>query len=225
MRRTGVVICNYNKAECVLACIESVLESKTDDFDIYAVDNASTDGSPEKIRDKFGTQVKLIANSENLGGSGGFNAGIRHVTEAGYEYVWCLDNDVLVDEQALTALVVFMDSHPEVGMAGSKVLDMDGSCTIQQLGMTVRYDRYCVEANYQGMYADDPRVPQTVYADAVAACSLLVRTSVIKKIGVMPEENFLYWDDTEWGVRCNLAGYRVAAVGSSIVEHRMGARD
>ena len=67
-------------------------------------------------------------------------------------------------------------------------------------------------------------MPEVVYADAVAACSVLVRTCVIRKIGVLPEENFLYWDDTEWGYRCNLAGYKVAPIGSSKVLHSMGAK-
>lgn len=67
-------------------------------------------------------------------------------------------------------------------------------------------------------------MPEVVYADAVAACSVLVRTCVIRKIGVLPEENFLYWDDTEWGYRCNLAGYKVASLGSSKVLHSMGAK-
>ncbi len=67
-------------------------------------------------------------------------------------------------------------------------------------------------------------MPEVVYSDAVAACSVLVRTSVIREIGALPEENFLYWDDTEWGLCCNRAGYKVASVGRSKVLHSMGAK-
>ncbi len=223
MAKTAVVICNYNKAEAVLACIQSVLESKTDDYDIYVVDNASADGSPEKIRARYGDQVTLLVNAENLGGSGGFNTGMRAALSGDYRYIWCLDNDVLVDENALTELVNFMDTHPDTGMAGSKVVHMENTAVIQQFGLTVDYEQFCMEAKYLGC-ADGPDIPDVVYSDAVAACSVLVRTDVIRKIGLMPEENFLYWDDTEWGVRCNLAGFRVASVGASVVAHAMGAK-
>ncbi|MCD7709199.1 MAG: glycosyltransferase family 2 protein [Clostridiales bacterium] len=223
MKRTAAVICNYNKADFVVNCIQSVIESKADDFDIFVVDNASTDDSVERVRKMYGDKVTLLVNEENLGGSGGFNTGIREAVKRGYEYVWCLDNDVLVDENALGELEDFMGRHLEVGMAGSKVVNMDDTDVVQQFGLTVDFENFCMEAKYLGCVTTS-EMPDVVYSDAVAACSVLVRSSLIEKIGSMPEENFLYWDDTEWGIRCNLAGYRVASVGSSIVAHAMGAK-
>lgn len=96
----------------MLNCIQSVLESKYTDYDLYVVDNASSDGSAEAIREKYGSQVKVLVNAENLGGSGGFNTGLRKALEKGYEYLYCLDNDVLVDENAMGELVEFLDTHP-----------------------------------------------------------------------------------------------------------------
>lgn len=78
MKTTGIVICNYNKKEYVLRCIQSVLESDTQDYSIYVVDNASSDGSADAIRARYGDQVTVLENKENLGGSGGFNRGIRY---------------------------------------------------------------------------------------------------------------------------------------------------
>lgn len=223
MKTTGVVICNYNKSNDVVNCIQSVIESKTNDYDIYVVDNASTDDSVSRIKENFGDKVNLIVNSENLGGSGGFNAGIRKVVSEGYKYVWCLDNDVLVDENALLYLVEFLDEHNDIGMVGSKVYHMEAPDYVQQFGITIDFDDFCVEAKYLNRQ-EDGTMPEVVYSDAVAACSVLVRTSLIKEIGAMPEENFLYWDDTEWGYRCNMAGYKVASYGKSKVLHAMGAK-
>lgn len=223
MKTTGIVICNYNKCDYVLGCIQSVLESKTDDYDLYVVDNASTDDSAEKIQELYGDRLNLIVNEENLGGSGGFNTGIRKVVSAGYKYVWCLDNDVLVDEEALTYLVKFLDEHEETGMVGSKVYHMENPDYVQQFGITIDFNELCVEAKYLNEF-EDGTMPEVVYSDAVAACSVLVRTSLIKEIGPMPEANFLYWDDTEWGYRCNRAGYKVASYGKSKVLHAMGAK-
>ncbi len=222
-KRVAAVICNFNKVDYVLNCVQSVLESKYTDFDIYVVDNASADDSVAQLKNRFQGQITILENEENLGGSGGFNTGIRHVMAMGYPYVWCLDNDTIIDENAIGRLVEFMDANPEVGMCGSKIVHMEDPGTIQQMGMVVDFKNYCVEANYLG-HADDDQLPEVVYSDAVAACSVLVRRELIEKIGPLPEENFLYWDDTEWGMLCNQAGYKVATLGSSVVAHAMGAK-
>ncbi len=223
MKKVVAVVCNYNKREYVAGCVQSVVESAFEGLDVVVVDNASTDGSAEWIRSQFGDSVKLFVNEENLGGSGVFKVWIRYALEEGYEYVWCLDNDVLVDENAVGELYSFMEGHPEVGMAGSKVYHMEKPDYVQQFGIDILWDEYCCEAKYHGCL-EDGTMPEVVYSDAVAACSVLVRASVIRKIGPLPEENFLYWDDTEWGYRCNLAGYKVASVGSSKILHSMGAK-
>ena len=223
MRKVAAVICNYNKKDYVTECIQSVTESMFQDLDIVVVDNASTDGSVQCILERFGNRVKLLVNEENLGGSGGFNRGIRYALEQGYEYIWCLDNDVLVDENAVGELYAFLEGHPEAGMAGSKVYHMERPDYVQQFGIDIIWEEYCCEAKYSGQ-REDGSMPDVVYSDAVAACSVLVRASVIREIGLLPEENFLYWDDTEWGLRCNLAGYKVASLGSSKILHSMGAK-
>ena len=94
MKKIGIVICNFNKADKVLECIQCVLESKFQDFDIYVVDNASIDNSVKMINEKYGDKVNLIVNEENLGGSGGFNKGLRTAYDKGYEYLMCIDNDL-----------------------------------------------------------------------------------------------------------------------------------
>ena len=222
MVKVAVIILNWNGEKLLQKFLPSVVEYTPSALGkVVVVDNASTDGSAEWIRSQFGDSVKLFVNEENLGGSGGFNVGIRYALEEGYEYVWCLDNDVLVDENAVGELYSFMEGHPEVGMAGSKVYHMEKPDYVQQFGIDILWDEYCCEAKYHGCL-EDGTMPEVVYSDAVAACSVLVRASVIRKIGPLPEENFLYWDDTEWGYRCNLAGYKVASVGSSKILHSMG---
>jgi len=190
---------------------------------MIVVDNASTDDSVTCIREKYEGRLTLLENAENLGGSGGFNTGIRYAMEREYKYIWCLDNDVLVDENAIGVLYDFLENNPEVGMAGSKVYHMEAPDYVQQFGIDVDFESFCCEAKYCNCL-EDGSMPEVVYSDAVAACSVLVRAELIKKIGMLPEENFLYWDDTEWGYRCNLAGYKVASVGASKVLHSMGAK-
>lgn len=223
MKKVGIVVCNYNKAEAVSDCIQCIFESKFKDFDLYVVDNASTDGSPSVIRERFGDSVNLIVNSQNLGGSGGFNTGLRIAYKKGYPYLMCVDNDAMLDENAIGNLYEFLESHPETGMAGSKIYHMENPDYIQQFGQTIDFDYFCTEVPYLNRI-EDGTLPEYLYVDSVAACSLMIKRSTIEKIGLMPEENFLYWDDTEWCYLCNRAGLKVASVGNSVALHAMGAK-
>ena len=125
MKRIGIVVCNYNKRELVLECIQALLEQRCRDFDLYVVDNGSTDGSADSIRERYSESLTLLVNDENLGGSGGFNTGLREARKGGYEYLMCVDNDALLDENAVGELMDFLDGHPEVGIAASKIYHLE----------------------------------------------------------------------------------------------------
>lgn len=223
MKKIGIVICNYNKEKEVLECIQCVLESTFTDFDLYVVDNGSTDRSVERIREKYANEVTLLVNQENLGGSGGFNTGLRVVYEKGYPYVMCVDNDAMLDEDVVGNLYHFLESHEEAGMAGAKVYHLEAPDYVQQFGQKIDFQNFCTRVHYFNAI-EDGTMPEYLYVDSVAACSLMVRRTVIERIGLMPEENFLYWDDTEWCYLCNHAGWKVASVGSAKALHAMGAK-
>ena len=223
MKQIGIVLCNYNKKEDALACIQSILESKFQDYDIYVVDNASSDGSAEAIEKACGGQVTLLVNQENLGGSGGFNTGLRAAFEKGYPYLMCVDNDALLDENAIGSLFTFLQEHQEVGIAAAKIYHREAPDYVQQLGQKIDFENFCTNVTYLNAY-EDGSMPEYVYTDAVAACALMIRRSVVEKIGFMPEENFLYWDDTEWCYLCGRAGWKVASVGNAMALHAMGAK-
>jgi hypothetical protein len=187
------------------------------------VDNASTDESVHKVREKYGDKVRLIVNSENLGGSGGFNTGLRAAYKEGYPYLMCVDNDAMLDENAVGNLMAFLDEHTEVGIAASRIYNLDAPEYIQTCGQIVHFENYENIPMYVNKL-DDGTLPDYIYVDAVPACSLMIRRTVIDQIGFMPEENFVYWDDTEWCYRCILTGMKVASVGTSKAFHALGSK-
>lgn len=222
MKEVGIVICNYNKSSYVLKCIESVFASEFTDFDLFVVDNASTDDSVEAIEKMYGDCVTVLKNKENLGGSGGFNTGIRKVLEEGYPYLYCLDNDVQITPGAIGSLYEFLKANPGVGMAGSKVHHLQAPEYVQQMGLNIHFDSFSAETLYADVL-DEGQIPEVVYCDTVAACSLMIPTKVVREVGAMPEDNFIYWDDMEWGYLVKKAGYEVAAISASKVFHEMSA--
>ena len=224
MNPIGVVICNYNKKNFVLDCIQSVLESKAHNFDIYMVDNASTDGSVEVVSATYGEQVTILKNEENLGGSGGFNTGLRVVRDKGYSYFMLLDDDAQVDENAIHVLYTYMENNPDVGMAGCRVYHRQMPDYIQQCGLMIDFER-CTARTLYADQLEDGTLPNVISCDTVATCAVMVRGDVIRNtdVGIMPEDNFIYWDDMEWGHRMSLAGYKVVTLGNAAALNQMGA--
>lgn len=220
-KEVGIVVCNYNKKDYIINCIQSILDADGDNYDVYVVDNASDDGSVEAIKEKYSCKVTLIENKENLGGAGGFNTGLREVIKRGYPYIMCVDNDVRFDSKNITELLAFLKSHDDVGMVGSKILFMDVPYKIQTMGAMIDYEKYHV-IDLNKYSTDDENVPECVYCDYVPACSLMVKAEAVKKVGLMPEENFIYYDDMDWGVRFNLAGYKVAGISAAKIWHKGG---
>ncbi|HYH04355.1 MAG TPA: glycosyltransferase family 2 protein, partial [Bacillota bacterium] len=220
-QKIAIIICNFNKKDYVLQCIDSVFAAICQNATVYVVDNASTDGSAEAIRAQFGDHVNLLVNSENLGGSGGFNTGIREALKGEYQYLYLLDNDIILDPNALTELVSYLDSQPRTAIAGSAIYSMDHPDELQELGAEIDWENYYIKPRGKGRI-DSGKPAKTVECDYVPACSMLVRADVVREVGLMDEGNFIYWDDIEWGYRIKQAGYRVGALHASKVWHKMG---
>lgn len=223
-KEIGIVICNYNKQDYVLKCLDSLFASDMDDFDVYVVDNASQDDSVRLIRERFGERVTLLVNKENLGGSGGFNTGLRKVLEGDYRYLMCVDNDIVFAPDAVSELRRFLEEHEDVAVVGSKAYFMDEPEKIWNFGGVISFERFIQQDQYKNC-VDAGQLPEVVYGDYVPACSLMARVDAVRKVGIMPEDNFIYWDDMEWGYRFRRAGYKVASYGKSKVWHKAGGRN
>lgn len=220
MKSIGVVICNYNKCEYSLRCIKSVLESDTDDFTIYFVDNGSTDNSVHKVREKYGNEVVIIENGINMGSAGGFNSGIKRVLSAGHNYVMLIDNDVQIDDQCIINMRDYLIHNPETGMVGAKIYHQHDPSFIQQFGSDVDLKRYQIKTFYADV-PDSPDIPQLVECTTLSTTTVMLPTNVIKSVGLIPEEYFMYWDDMDWGYRINKAGYKLIALGNAKAIHEM----
>lgn len=221
MKKIGIIICNYNKKYYVEKCLISLMQQTRDNFDICIVDNASTDGSVEYLK-KYEENITLLVNNENQGGSGGFNLGIKFMLSKNkYEYLLLLDNDVILANDCIEQGIKILDCDKDIGMLGCEILKMDMPEIIQEFGPTIDYKNINFILNYGGQ--KDEGLPQCVECDYVPACAMFIRIEVIKKIGCMPQENFIYYDDITWGVRCKNAGYRICATSLAKAWHKGGA--
>ena len=219
LKEIGIFICNYNKAEFVVKCVEKILQQTYRDTDIFVVDNASTDGSAELLNKEYGDKITIVQNKENLGGSGGFGRGIRIALEKGYKYFMLVDNDAFLDASAVEYLHSYMEKHGDVGICGSKTLYLQDPSKIQDFGGRIDYQKY----QWGGIIGGSAELEgnAVLECDYVASCSVIARTEAVRKFGGFPEDNFIYWDDIEWCTKCWKAGYKVVVNGNAKVLHDM----
>ena len=221
MKKLGVVMCNYNGKKYAEHCLSSLMAQDVGNiYDIYLVDNASTDGSAEYISNQFGEKVNILEMPENLGGSGRFNKGMELCLKQGYQFLLLLDNDAsFCDKDTVRKMLEIMESDMTVGMLGTKVLIESRPEVIQEFGGYIDFDNYEMRLGHR-YDQDSGNCPAFAECDYIAACAVMIRAEALKKAGTFPKENFIYWDDIELGFRIKEAGYRVCAAGDLRVRHR-----
>ena len=166
-----IIIVTWNKQEYLQRLLSSIQRISYPKYSVLVVDNASTDNTAEVIKHfDFVIHKKL---PENLGGAGGFNAGLKFAIEEDYPYVWLLDDDTEVDSDALKKLVTFYLTHENnsIGFVGSRINLLQHKELIQEVGGRLDIFRADVLPNC----ALETKAKKRIYeVDVVAACSLFV---------------------------------------------------
>lgn len=210
-RAASIVILNYNTCDL----LSQVLQSLGPDlfvagWQVIVVDNASTDGSADRVARDF-PDVQLIRSPENLGFARGNNLGIR-ATNPDIPYILLLNSDTVVKPESLTALVRFMDAHPEVGAVSPRLLRPDGTPQPFAFGGDPT-PVYLLRRGFSQLilyrYLHDWATEQRLTVDWVSGACLLVRRAAIEQVGLLDENMFMYFEDNDWCLRIRKAGWKV----------------
>jgi GT2 family glycosyltransferase len=211
----SVILVNYKGADDTIACLDGLgtLEWPRADLEIIVVDNASNDGSVERIREAH-PEVTVIALERNTGFAAGCNHGVR---AAKGEYVAFINNDARPDSQWLDAAVAEMTRAPDIACVASKVLDWEGE-TVDFVDAALSFYGHGFKLHV-GEPADH-RYDEAHDVLFATGAAMVVRTDVFRSTGGFDERYFMFFEDVDFGWRLWLLGWRVRFVPHSVVFHR-----
>jgi len=203
-------------------------------FNIHVVDNCSTDGSAEVIEAEF-PQVTVLRSPQNNGYAYANNLALREIlrSEALPRYVLLLNPDTVLPKTALAEMLRFMDAHPDAGAAGPRLVRQDGSLDLacrrsfptpevsfyRMLGLSKIFPKSRKLARYNLTFLDPCDVAEI---DSVVGAFMLVRGEILREVGLLDENFFMYGEDLDWAFRIKRAGWKVYYNGTVEVLHYKG---
>jgi GT2 family glycosyltransferase len=220
--KVAVVVLNWNGKALTLDCLESLSAIETPQVELIVVDNASTDGSVDAIREAYGKHVIVVVNDENLGFAKGNNVGIDRALSLGCDFVLLLNNDVVVDAGLIDNLLSAFAADPGVGIAGPKIYYYTPRDRIWFAGGEVFLARGI--ARHIGIrQTDRGQFDQTRDVDYITGCALMARREVFESIGLLDSDYVAYFEDADFCMRAAREGIRTAYVPGGKVWHKISA--
>lgn len=214
--RPVVVIPNWNGADHISACLDSLIDQTLEPH-IIVVDNGSKDNSLEILR-KY-TAVEVIEHPRNKGFTGGVNAGFKKAIADGFHYVAAFNNDAVADKRWLAELVDCLKSDPGVGIVTCKLLTSDG----KRLDSTGDYYTSWGLPYPRGRGETDiDKYDEQTDIFAASGGASLYRVSMLEKIGLFDEDFFAYYEDVDLSFRAQLAGWKICYVPQAKAYHQIG---
>lgn len=216
MPKVFVIVLNWNGRDNTIECLDSLLELTYSNFKIIVVDNSSTDGSYNFIKDKY-SQIEIIQNSENLGFGEGFNVGIRAAIKKQADYVLCLNNDVIVDNRILNELV----------KAGELNVDIGGLCPLEL--SYYQPDRIICAGGVVGFARgklngfgeiDKGQYNKIVTTGLLSGPAMMIKLSALNEVGLFDKNYFYGPEDQDIALKLLRKGYRILFVPKAKLWHK-----
>ena len=199
----SIITINYNGLEVTCALIESI--PFNENMEVIVVDNASKNQEADTIAQRY-PQVKVIRSHQNLGFAGGNNLGVR---AAHGKYIFLVNNDTIFKDFNVQALINRIESSSNIGIVCPKIRFAWGNNPIQYTGYTP-LSKVTVRNRAIGFNEVDHGQYNTAHPTPYAhGAAMLIRRDAIDKVGLMPECYFLYYEELDWSMMFNRAGYQI----------------
>jgi GT2 family glycosyltransferase len=213
-----IVIVNWNGAAETLASVASLAHMDYQNWRVLLIDNGSTDGSFEALKPLASEQIEVVGLSTNTGYTGGCNLGLRHALEIGADYAWLLNSDATTETNTLSSLVTLAESDERIGLVSPLIASPGNPPEIVIAGAiwdkkSAQYgDTHDIEVARRWL-REYPR------SGVVHGTAMLVPARVIRRIGLLDEALFAYYEDVDYSIRSSEAGFRNVVDWSSQILH------
>lgn len=222
----GIIIVNWNTRDLLRDCLQSIAASEGDfSLRTVVVDNASSDGSADMVRQEF-PDVSLIASRTNDGFGFANNKGLRSLgLDRGCgndapRYALVLNPDTVLPPAALRDMITYMDADPKIGIGGPMLIMLDGNLDAacrrsfptpeisfyRMVGLSKLFPKTRRFGRYNMTYLD-PAIETEV--DSVVGAFMMVRREAISRVGLFDEDFWMYGEDLDWAFRIKTAGWKV----------------
>lgn len=227
----SIIIVNYKTPQLCINCINSVYEKTVGiDFEIILVDNDSRDNSLQLIKEEFGDKVILVDAKENLGFGKANNLGAKY---AKGEYLFLLNSDTILKNNAIKHLYDFIITDPTVGIVGGNLFDEDGnhahSFKLNQIDLSslkvpsfFKAMRHKLSGKMTDWEFNDTKEPIELNG-YITGADLMIKKSIFDEVGGFDKDFFMYFEESEMTVRVRQLGYKVYSVPAAEIIHLEGA--
>ncbi len=212
-----ITIVNWNGKEDTCDCIDSLKKLDYKNYEIAIVDNGSSDGSPEYISERF-PDLKIILNSKNLGVGEGHNTGIRYALGRGADYILVVDNNAIVDPNALSVLIDAAESDKKIAVVGGKVYYYKKNILNSAGGLVDRRNGITIARGY--MQEDKGQFDKIEEVDWLQGVYFLLKVDIYKEIGFFDPDYFILCNDADLCFRAKQSGYKVVYVPKALAWHK-----
>jgi GT2 family glycosyltransferase len=220
----SVVIVNWNTRDLLLKCLSSVHETIRDlCFEVWLVDNASTDGSVTAAEERF-PKIQVIRNSRNLGFASANNQALRQIKG---RYALLVNTDVVLTKGAVQGLFQFMENTPEAAMACGQLLNLDGTKqnSIANLPSPALLltNETLLRILLPKAYPNKLRHYESpVEVESCIGACMMVRKKAMEVVGLLDERFFFFFEETDWACRMRRAGWKVFFIPGIQIFHAQG---
>ena len=234
MENFAVVILNYNTFEDTVVCVDSIKKYTACSFyKIFVVDNASPDKSGQLLASKYAQddKVQVLASEKNLGFSGGNNIGIRKALEEGFEHVYLLNSDIILQNDAFAFMQEAFASNKDVAVVGPSIYNPKGEYVqFARHGITTRSyltSKKFLKAFFPGQknksrFIDYPTDKDFIFDGMVSGCCFGMTSAFIKQNNCLDENLFMYYEEDILAYVLQKANKKAMIVNESRVIHNEG---
>lgn len=209
-----IVIPTFNRKDDLLECLRTLLNSSYGSMETIVVDNASTDGTYDAVKQMF-PNVKLIKNDRNLGATGGRNKG---AIEAKGDYLLFLDHDMIIDKQMIEELMKAIEADPGIGMAGAVVYYYDEPSKVWAAGTSI--NMLNGKVHFNNISPKEAGIDEPFNVQVLPA-AFMVKREHLNKLGLFDDVFFAVYEDTDFSFRVKEAGYKVVCVPNAKAWHKV----